>query len=51
MEGSFNGTLFMGFIQELLTKMAPFPAPKSVVVMDNCAIHKSAEIRELVESR
>lgn len=50
-EGSFNGELFYGFIQDLLKKMLPFPNPKSVVVMDNCSIHKAPEIRELVESR
>lgn len=31
--------------------MQPFPALKSVIVMDNCAIHKAPEIRELIESR
>ncbi len=50
-EGSFNGDSYLAFIRDLLKKMAPFPAPKSVVVMDNCAIHKSPEVRELVESR
>ncbi len=50
-EGSFNGELFMRFIEDLLKKMCPFPAPNSVVVMDNCSIHKAPEIRELVESR
>lgn len=28
-----------------------FPAPRSVVVMDNCAIHHDAEIRQLVEGK
>lgn len=31
--------------------MQPFPARNSVLVMDNCAIHKVAGIRELVEER
>lgn len=50
-EGSFNTDLFMGFIEDLLEKMQPFPAPNSVIVMDNCVIHKAPEIRELIESR
>ncbi|KLO04587.1 hypothetical protein SCHPADRAFT_800516, partial [Schizopora paradoxa] len=50
-EGSFNTELFTSFIEDLLEKMHPFPAPKSVVVMDNCVIHKAPEIRELIESR
>ncbi|KLO19023.1 hypothetical protein SCHPADRAFT_788694, partial [Schizopora paradoxa] len=48
-EGSFNTELFTSFIVDLLDKMQPFPAPKSVVVMDNCVIHKAPEIRELIE--
>lgn len=31
--------------------MQPFPAPNSVIVMDNCPIHKHPDIRELIESR
>ncbi len=50
-EGSFNTELFILFIRDLLDKMQPFPAPNSVVVMDNCKIHKAPEIRELIESR
>ena len=50
-EGSFNGERFYSFIDGLLDHMQPFPAPNSVIIMDNCAIHKGLEIRELVESR
>lgn len=50
-EGSFNTERFTSFIKDLLLKMAPFPAPKSVIVMDNCAIHKAPEIRDLIEER
>ncbi len=50
-EGSFNGDLFASFISDLVLKMQPFPAPNSVVVMDNCAIHKVPGIRDIVESR
>ncbi len=41
----------MEFIEDLVNKMQPFPARNSVVVMDNCKIHKAPEIRELIEAR
>lgn len=50
-EGSFNTELFTEFIEDLLEKMQPFPANNSVVVMDNCKIHKAPEIRDLIEGR
>ena len=50
-EGSFNADSFAAFIDTLLDGMQPWPARNSVVVMDNCAIHKSDEVRELIESR
>ena len=50
-EGAFNTDLFIAFIKDLLLNMQPFPAPNSVIVMDNCSIHKAPEIRELIESR
>lgn len=50
-EGSFNTEFFMKFIQDLLDKMNPFPARNSVIIMDNCSIHKAPEIRELIEAR
>lgn len=31
--------------------MQPYPAPNSVIVMDNCRIHKSPRIREMIEAR
>jgi hypothetical protein len=30
--------------------MNPFPLPNSVLVLDNCSIHKSAELRKLIEA-
>ena len=50
-ENAFNASLFAGFIASLLDKMNPFPAPRSVIVMDNCSIHKAPEIRQLIESK
>lgn len=50
-EGSFCDESFAQFIRKLLDNMRPFPAPNSVIVMDNCPIHKHPNIRELIESR
>ena len=50
-EGSFDAELFYTFISRLLDQMQPFPAPNSVIVMDNCRIHKHPAIVELVKSR
>jgi hypothetical protein len=50
-EGSFNGQLFSKFIANLLNFMQQFPGPNSVIIMDNCRIHKAPEIREMIESR
>jgi hypothetical protein len=31
--------------------MNPFPQEKSVLILDNCAIHKSAALREVIEAK
>ncbi|KAF8582226.1 hypothetical protein K439DRAFT_1247321, partial [Ramaria rubella] len=48
-EGLFNTGLFMEFIQGLLDHMQPFPAKNSVIVMDNCKIHKNPAIIEIIQ--
>lgn len=50
-EGAFDTASFYKFIERALDNMAPFPAPNSVIVMDNCRIHKHPTIIELIESR
>ena len=50
-EGSFTGESFKEFIREVLELMNPYPAPNSVLVMDNCAIHKVEGIKEMVQER
>ncbi|TDL17062.1 hypothetical protein BD410DRAFT_696721, partial [Rickenella mellea] len=47
-EGSFTTDLFVDFIDRLLDQMTPFPGPNSVVVMDNCRIHKAPQISEMI---
>jgi hypothetical protein len=50
-EGSFSASKFAHFIDGLLSQMNPFPLPKSVVVMDNCKIHKNPAILDMITSR
>ncbi|KIK72481.1 hypothetical protein PAXRUDRAFT_104706, partial [Paxillus rubicundulus Ve08.2h10] len=47
-EGSFCGNKFKQFIEQLLNNMQPYPAPNSVIIMDNCAIHKHSNIQDLI---
>jgi DDE superfamily endonuclease len=50
-EGSFDTKLFYRFIERVLDQMQPYPAPNSVIVMDNCRIHKHPAILELIHER
>lgn len=51
LEGAFDTDAFYTFIERTLDHMQPFPLPNSVIVMDNCRIHKHPSILELIESR
>ena len=50
-EGAFNGEKFKAFVSGLLTKMNRFPERNSVIVMDNCSIHKSHELIHMIEEQ
>jgi hypothetical protein len=50
-EGSFNTSKFARFIDGLLNQMNEYPAPNSVIIMDNCRIHKSEAILEMIRER
>ncbi|KAK2463341.1 hypothetical protein APHAL10511_004652 [Amanita phalloides] len=50
-EGSFCTEMFKQFINGLLDQMKPYPHPNSIIIMDNCHIHKHPDILELIESR
>jgi len=50
-EGSFDTQLFYQFIERVLNQMQPYPASNSVIVMDNCRIHKHPAILELIRER
>lgn len=47
-EGSFTKSHFSKFIDALLNQMNPFPGPNPVIVMDNCRIHKSELMQEMI---
>ena len=47
--GAFNGGMFLDFIDGLLPQMNRYPAPKSVLVMDNCSIHHIDAVAERCE--
>ncbi|ODQ56060.1 hypothetical protein SAICODRAFT_40800, partial [Saitoella complicata NRRL Y-17804] len=50
--GSFNADRFVEFIKEdLLPILRRFPGPNSVVVLDNCRIHRDARVFELLVER
>ncbi|KIK75046.1 hypothetical protein PAXRUDRAFT_42102, partial [Paxillus rubicundulus Ve08.2h10] len=50
-EGSFCTETFTKFIEGLLENMQPYPAPNSVIVMDNCKIHKHPSIQNMIEAK
>ena len=50
-EGSYNTKRFKRFIRGLLDQMNEFPGPRSVVVLDNCRIHKSKAITDMIYER
>lgn len=50
-EGSFDSEKFARFIGRLLDQMNHFPGPNSVIVMDNCKIHKSETILDMIRER
>lgn len=51
LKGTFDTANFFSFVERLLERMNPFPEPNSVIVMDNCRIHKHPDIVDLIESR
>lgn len=48
--GAFDGDSFLAYLERLLPLMSPYPGPRSVLVMDNCAIHHVPGVAELCES-
>ncbi|KIJ35195.1 hypothetical protein M422DRAFT_136599, partial [Sphaerobolus stellatus SS14] len=50
-KGAYDGPAFIEFMTNLLEHMSPWPAPKSVLVMDNCSIHHLDEVEALCTQR
>jgi hypothetical protein len=50
-EGAYDTRHFAHFIDGLLDQMNPWPLPNSVVVMDNCRIHKCPEVLQMISDR
>jgi hypothetical protein len=45
--GGYNGDQFIQYLEGLLSVMNPYPAPRSVLVLDNCSIHHVEGVEEL----
>ena len=49
--GTTNGETFHDFVRgSLIPEIQPFPAKKSVLIMDNCSIHHVARVKDLLQS-
>ncbi len=47
----FNGEAFFRWLaDELLPLCSPFPAPRSVIIMNNVSVHCNSRIEELITS-
>lgn len=49
--GAFTAETFRDFIELCLDHMNPYPGENSVIVMDNCAIHKNRETLDMIVAR
>ena len=47
----FTSATFSKFVEGLLDQMNPWPQTNSVIIMDNASIHKSEELRLMIENR
>ncbi|RDB20344.1 hypothetical protein Hypma_012691 [Hypsizygus marmoreus] len=48
--GSVTSERFLQFLHEMVIPLTnPYPGPRSVLILDNCSIHHSEEVRALVE--
>ncbi|KIK79183.1 hypothetical protein PAXRUDRAFT_47478, partial [Paxillus rubicundulus Ve08.2h10] len=47
--GPLNSEHFLKFIKDHMPFMNSYPGPCSVIIVDNCCIHHSKQIHQLVE--
>ena len=45
--GGYNGDEFLEWLAGLLPIMNPYPAPRSVLILDNCRIHHVPGVEEM----
>ena len=50
-QGSFDGVTFKEWLEGPLEEMNPYPELKSVLVVDNCAIHNVEGVQEMCDER
>ncbi|KAF8596026.1 hypothetical protein BDV93DRAFT_420496, partial [Ceratobasidium sp. AG-I] len=50
-KGSFTDKTFRKFIELTLLHMNLYPGPNSVLIMDNCNIHKNQEVLNMITAR
>ncbi|KAF9011500.1 hypothetical protein BDZ89DRAFT_964025 [Hymenopellis radicata] len=48
-EGSVTKERFIRFLEEKCPLLNPFPAERSIVILDNCSIHHDEDIRRIIE--
>jgi transposase len=49
--GSFDGDRFFAFLERVVNKMNAWPAPQSVLILDNASIHHGWRVKELCRER
>jgi hypothetical protein len=49
--GSYDGAQFIEYLEGLLQVMNPYPAPNSVLIMDNCKIHHVEGVWDLCDQQ
>ncbi|KAF9522042.1 hypothetical protein CPB83DRAFT_736599, partial [Crepidotus variabilis] len=50
-KGSYDGDQFMEWLEGLLQMTSPYPAPNSVLILDNCRIPHVEGVEELCAAR
>lgn len=47
-QGAFTSELFKYFVEyQVLPNCTPYPGPRSIIILDNASIYKSARLQEL----